>query len=65
LTLVLLGIDHLVIAVRSVEAAAEILERDLGLAVAGGGRHETMGTHNRLAFLGDTYVRWHRVPSSV
>ena len=52
----LLGIDHLVIAVRSVEAAAEILERDLGLAVTGGGRHEAMGTHNRLAFLGDTYV---------
>ena len=50
------GIDHLVIAVRSVEAAAEILERDLGLAVTGGGRHEAMGTHNRLAFLGDTYV---------
>ena len=52
----LLGIDHLVIAVRSVEAAAEILERDLELAVTGGGRHEAMGTHNRLAFLGDTYV---------
>ena len=32
------------------------LERDLGLAVTGGGRHEAMGTHNRLAFLGDTYL---------
>ena len=52
----LLGIDHLVIAVRSVEAAAETLERDLGLAVTGGGRHEAMGTYNRLAFLGDTYI---------
>jgi hypothetical protein len=50
------GIDHLVVAVRSVEAAADILERDLGLAVTGGGRHEAMGTYNRLAFLGDTYV---------
>jgi catechol 2,3-dioxygenase-like lactoylglutathione lyase family enzyme len=50
------GIDHLVIAVREVEAAAAILERDLGLAVTGGGRHEAMGTYNRLAFLGDTYL---------
>jgi len=53
---VLLGIDHLVVAVRSVEVAAEVLERDLGLAVTGGGRHEAMGTYNRLAFLGDTYL---------
>ena len=52
----LLGIDHLVVAVRSVEAAADVLERDLGLAVTGGGRHEAMGTYNRLAFLGDTYI---------
>lgn len=50
------GIDHLVIAVRSVEAAAETLERDVGLAFTGGGRHEAMGTYNRLAFLGDTYL---------
>ena len=33
-----------------------MLERELGLAVTGGGRHETMGTYNRLAFLGDTYL---------
>ena len=52
----LLGIDHLVIAARSVEAAADLLERDLGLAVTGGGRHEAMGTYNRLVFLGDTYI---------
>ena len=52
----LLGIDHLVIAVGSPEEAAEVLARDLGLAVTGGGRHEAMGTYNRLAFLGDTYV---------
>ncbi len=50
------GIDHLVVAVRSVEAAAEALERDLGLVFTGGGRHEAMGTYNRLAFLGDTYL---------
>ena len=50
------GIDHLVIAVASVEAAAATLEQDLGLAITGSGRHEAMGTYNRLAFLGDTYV---------
>jgi hypothetical protein len=53
---VITGIDHLVIAVRSVDAAADALERDLGLAFTGGGRHEAMGTYNRLAFLGDTYL---------
>jgi hypothetical protein len=53
---VITGIDHLVIAVRSVEAAAAELEAVVGLAVTGGGRHEGMGTVNRLAFLGDTYL---------
>jgi hypothetical protein len=52
----MLGIDHLVIAVRDPDAAAEDLERDAGLAFTGGGRHEAMGTFNRLAFLGDTYL---------
>ena len=52
----LLGIDHLVIAVRDPDAAAAELERDTGLAFTGGGRHEAMGTFNRLAFLGDTYL---------
>jgi hypothetical protein len=52
----LLGIDHLVIAVRDPDAAAATMETDLGLAVTGGGRHELGGTYNRLAFLGDTYL---------
>ena len=52
----LLGIDHLVIAVRDPDAAATTMEADLGLAVTGGGRHEHAGTFNRLAFLGDTYL---------
>ena len=52
----LLRIDHLVIAVRDPDAAAAELERDAGLAFAGGGRHAAMGTFNRLAFLGDTYL---------
>jgi hypothetical protein len=52
----LLGIDHLVIAVRDPDAAAAGLRRDAGLAFTGGGRHEAIGTFNRLAFLGDTYL---------
>ena len=52
----ILGIDHLVIAVRDPDAAAADLERELGLAFTGGGRHEAAGTQNRLAFLGDSYV---------
>jgi hypothetical protein len=52
----LLGIDHLVVAVRDPDAAAAELEADLGLAFTGGGRHDSAGTFNRLSFLGDTYV---------
>jgi hypothetical protein len=51
----LLGIDHLVIAVADPDAAAASLESELGLVAAGGGRHAT-GTGNRLIFLGDAYV---------
>jgi hypothetical protein len=51
----LLGIDHLVIAVPDPDAAAAELEAALGLAATGGGRHAS-GTHNRLVFLGDAYL---------
>jgi hypothetical protein len=51
----LLGIDHLVIAVDDPDAAAASLESELGLAATGGGRH-VVGTHNRLVFLGDAYL---------
>jgi hypothetical protein len=51
-----LGIDHLVIAVPDPDAAAVQLERELGLAASGGGRHEADGTFNRLVWLGDTYL---------
>jgi hypothetical protein len=53
---VLLGIDHLVIAVHDLDEAAQELERLVGLAATGGGRHPTLGTQNRLAWLGDSYV---------
>lgn len=51
----LLGIDHLVIAVADPDAAAASIQAELGLAATGGGRHAT-GTHNRLVFLGDAYL---------
>src|SRR2546425_8217492 len=52
----LLGIDHLAIAVADPDDAATRLERDLGLAATGGGRHDALGTLNRLVWLGDTYL---------
>ena len=64
----LLGIDHLVIAVADPDAAAADLEAALGLAATGGGRHEKAGTFNRLIFLGDTYLEligvWDRALAS-
>jgi Glyoxalase-like domain len=53
---VLTGIDHLVIAVADPDAAASALESALGLVSGGGGRHEQLGTFNRLVWLGDTYL---------
>lgn len=52
----LTGFDHLVIAVVDPDAAAEALERELGIAVTGGGRHDALGTRNRLAWLGESYL---------
>jgi Glyoxalase-like domain len=51
-----LGIDHLVIAVADPDEAATQLERALGLAATGGGRHDAIGTFNRLVWLGDSYI---------
>ena len=50
------GIDHLVIAVPDPDAAAADLETRLGLKPGGGGRHDLLGTYNRLVWLGDTYL---------
>lgn len=52
----LIGIDHLVIASADPDAAAAELETRLGLRATGGGRHESMGTFNRLVWLGDSYL---------
>lgn len=52
----LVGIDHLVIAVNRLEEAAAWLEGEVGLTTAPGGRHPDHGTANRLVWLGDSYL---------
>jgi Glyoxalase-like domain len=52
----LLGIDHLVIAVADPDAAVEALRAELGLEPGAGGRHDRLGTFNRLVWLGDAYL---------
>ena len=52
----LVSIDHLIIAVRDLDEAAATLEQTVGLQATGGGRHEALGTANRLAWFGDSYV---------
>jgi hypothetical protein len=47
------GIDHLVVAARSLEEGSDYLDRTLGVKPKGGGEHIAMGTHNRLLRLGD------------
>src|SRR5207253_2293658 len=52
----LLGIDHIVIACRSPDDAAEEITQRVGLEAGGGGRHPRYGTYNRLVWLGDSYL---------
>jgi hypothetical protein len=52
-----LALDHLVVAARTLEEGASWLEARLGVAPVAGGRHASMGTHNRLLSLGpDAYL---------
>jgi hypothetical protein len=50
------GIDHLVIAVADPDAAASEITELAGIAFTAGGRHAGLGTFNRIAFLGETYL---------
>jgi hypothetical protein len=52
----LLGIDHVVLACVDPDATATEVEARLGLQANGGGRHESLGTWNRLIWLGDAYL---------
>jgi hypothetical protein len=61
----LLGIDHIVIAVHDPDGAAELLQAEVGLEPGGGGRHEGRGTFNRLIWLGDAYLELIGVDDSV
>jgi len=47
--------DHIVLAAHDLAAGAAWLEQHLGVALAPGGRHSRMGTHNRLLGLGDNF----------
>ncbi len=51
-----LWIDHVVLGVQDLEAAAARLERDHGLAAVVGGRHPGWGTGNRIVPLGRGYI---------
>ncbi len=51
-----LRLDHVIYATADLDAAAARVEAELGLAVAAGGRHEGMGTHNRIVPLGGGYL---------
>jgi glyoxalase-like protein len=52
----LVGIDHIVLACADPDATAAVLESRLGLTATGGGRHDALGTLNRLIWLGDSYL---------
>ena len=49
-------IDHVIYAARDLDAAAARMQTELGLTVVGGGRHEGLGTHNKIVPLGDGYL---------
>lgn len=51
-----IAIDHVVLAVDDPDATVELLGEQLGLTAGGGGRHEALGTFNRLAWFGDAYL---------
>ena len=45
-------LDHIVVAARTLAEGTHWLEERLGVPLSAGGRHELMGTHNRLLSLG-------------
>jgi hypothetical protein len=49
-------IDHVIYACADLDAAAARVEAQLGVAAVGGGRHERIGTHNRIVPLGGGYL---------
>ena len=49
-------LDHVLIAVADLDAAARQVEARFGLASVEGGRHQGLGTANRIVPLGETYL---------
>jgi hypothetical protein len=49
-------LDHVLLAVPDLAAAARTLEREHGVTAIEGGRHPGWGTANRIVPLGDTYL---------
>jgi Glyoxalase-like domain len=49
-------IDHVIVAASDLDAAVARLEAEHGLCAAGGGRHDGLGTHNRIVPLGGGYL---------
>ena len=49
-------IDHVLYGAQDLDAAADRLEAHLGLVAIAGGRHEGMGTENRIVPLGGGYI---------
>ncbi|WP_103258134.1 VOC family protein [Tabrizicola aquatica] len=52
----MLRLDHLAISAERLADGVAVIERLLGVPMAGGGQHPAMGTHNRLLSLGDLYL---------
>ena len=52
----MIELDHVLIAVDDLEAAAQEVEQRHGLASVEGGRHQGLGTANRIVPLGATYL---------
>lgn len=52
----MLRLDHLVVSAGVLEEGVAHVEEALGAAMAPGGRHPLMATHNRLLALGDVYL---------
>src|SRR5262249_27313212 len=50
------SLDHIIIAVRELDAAAEAYARVIGRAPSWRGRHPALGTRNVLFHCGDVYV---------
>jgi Glyoxalase-like domain len=51
-----LRLDHLAVSAGTLAEGVAVVEAALGVALAGGGQHPHMATHNRLLGLGDIYL---------